>query len=464
MRLASPVLSVVLLTAMTVPAEAQDNKPLPRRFAPEVIELLSALSHAYELNGKEVLPKLNTEVILRAVRSKDAKMKELGRGAARVLYLLKMYTNQKPNPAIEKAAKAGVKGLDLSTLEKLIKKRTTSDRVRNIVNGIKALEAVANKDDRGLEEAVFTKPQQDANRRSVIRLFGHIETLKLRDNIEALAGKPVTSKKPSQPIRLKLETGRDKSVMMAFTNQTDKPLHNCLAISRAIPDPKLVDKKTKAEIMLRLAAPKLLGASKENIDAATVGILLQHAILNLDRGSVIFVPEIPAGATVRMELTSAKDMDYVKRSELMLWSDELTTTLGGDAEELPKPLRIAATPLKMNKRGVAAVKSSIARGDPIETHKLLRGQRSKAFSLKMSRGRTYVIQALAIRGAANQLIRAPRLRVEDTSGKTLLQDNPFQSPQGRSYLIFMPRVTGEYRIVCSNFTNTTDFNLYVQRR
>lgn len=125
MRLAVCWTSLAFLLVGGLPlTQAQDStKKPPRpteaksRFSPELIELLHATSSGYELNGQMIAPAMDIAVILKAVRSNDPKIQELGRLSCDLVYLFAKLQKQQPDPEIERIAKANTPDLKAECLK-----------------------------------------------------------------------------------------------------------------------------------------------------------------------------------------------------------------------------------------------------------------------------------------------------------------------------------------------------------
>jgi hypothetical protein len=431
-------------------AKKPKKKPAPApapatkaRFSAEAVELLAATSHSYELNGKAIPASKDTAAILRATNSKDPQVQELGRMACRLVFWHCLLRNEKLDPEIANVAKSNGNDSLLGQLEKAFKAHVKPEELRGLKYGVDAVVATAKGDRKTIESLLFTKPQEQANWSALVRIAGHDLALTMKEKTRALVGVP-TKPLPAlkDPIKVKLEVTKDKAVVMAITNQARTPLHRCLIFTRAVNDPLKVDKKTQAEIRNHVVAAGLLGASKESIEAGTFGILLQSVMLNMERGGTVFIPEIAAGATVRVPLMTAKEMAYVKSTELSLWSDEVTVaslSAGTLAESL---LGGVGTPIALDNRGAAQVTFKLTPRDPRDalTDPKKLPKLSKILTLPMTAGKTYAIQVTSKQ-------RGTDLRVEDSAGTVLMNVNG--TLKNTTQLEFTPPADGEYRILCS---------------
>lgn len=459
-----------LALALTFAANVDAQKPGGSRFSSETVELFSALSQGYEVNGKPVPPNIDTAMILRASKSRDTRVAELARLACELVYLHNLMQQKKSEPEIERIAKRQGGEL-LARVEKIAKAHSSPAETRQLIDGIRAIAAAVGNDTKSLEALIFTEPQKDANRMSMLRLVGQDCALLMKEKMRAMAGSAGTA--PAKPpVQVKLETTREQAVLVTLTNSGRTPLHHCLIFTRGVADPVQVAKQTRIDLATRVAGAELLGASKASIEATRVGVLLQAVLLNRERGVMAFVPEIPAGGNTRVQLTSLSDMAYVKSSDLSLWCDEFAVVnLSAGATAPAAPPKTAGTPLKLNARGFASVKTTITRSDPkeIDSHFAAIGNamqyRGKVFTLKMTAGRTYTIKATCPKSTPGKPYSPPWLRVEDAAGKYLARENPNMSFFTYSGLQFTPKTSGEYRIVCLSYSPViSDFTLTVQRK
>jgi hypothetical protein len=462
-------------------AQAKKKKKSPpaaqaeKRFTPELIELLTAASGDYELNGKAVATNIDAAAILRATQAKDSRIQELGRLACDLVSLQALVRKQTPDPEIERVAKTGKLEL-LADFLQVLAKRVSPEELAEFKGRAMLVDQLLKEGERKgvieagglkpIEQKLFIGPQKQVIESTILKMVGQTRGFEMADKTRALvegASRPVPAAK--EPIAVKLETTKDKKVVLSLTNQTKAPLHHCLLFTRAVADPKKVEKFTRAEMTTRLGLVGALGASKENLESAATMIFLQSVLMNMDRGGMFFVPEVPVGGTVKVGLTSVKDMTYVKSTEVSLWSDELTVaslsagTWAGFAPEL------AGVPLQLDKKGAAFIKAELTKTDPRDPKipPTMRGKVCKVFTLPMTAGKTYVIETVADR-SASRLNSPPTLRVEDEVGEvqTTIRD---KTPTSSHRILFTPTAEGVYRIVCTEgFGQPGAFTLAVQAK
>jgi hypothetical protein len=371
------------------PTEAQPpkkKKPGPAKKRPaetagtsflsgEAIDLLTATSNGYELNGKRIAPALDVPAILKAARSKDARIQELGSLSCELVYLVAQLRKEKPNEEVERIAQARLARIDVECL-KIVLDRVSAKELVGFGLNVAFMDALIKEgrkrgelvkpsaDSEILEKLLLEKPLQELLRSTMIRLVGQAKGLASKEKIKTLVGKHVGSTPAlRESIKIKLETLKDKQVVVTVTNQGMAPLHHCLLQSRAFPDPRLIERKINSDRAAMLLAAGFLGVGEKSTDNASLYTLLQYVLSNTERGALVYLPEIPAGGTVRLGLTTSEDLVYLKESELSLWCEELTLTKQlGTAAGFPPEL--VGTPFPLNDKAFASIKTELTPKDP----------------------------------------------------------------------------------------------------
>jgi hypothetical protein len=463
----SPLLITLLLPFTTCLTHAQTKnppeKPAPSgkaRFSPEAIELFTGTSSGYELNGKQTAVALDAAAMLKAAQSKDPKVQELGHLACRLLYLHSLVRKETPDPEIAKLVKADGFEFVKEELDKFVNGRKTNftpEEIKNLVNGVKAISAAVTGDGKQLENVLFTEPQKEQNRLKLLGVIGQSQGLAYKEKLRGMVGEP-TRPLPAikDPIKVKLES-KDKVAYMVATNETKATLHHCLLFTRAINDPAKVDVRLNGEMRKYALGAAFFQASKDALAAASTSVLLNMVLLSMDRGSIVYIPEIPAGATVRIGLMAEADMEQVKNTELSLYCDELTVA-SLNAGTLNKLMAAAATPIKLDSRGAAEVKFQLAKDDPRDPL-AVGAKMCKVFTLPMTAGKTYTIKVTTTQYGTD-------LRVEDALGEVMIKSPKSSSFKEKTIQVeYTPTADGTYRIVASEaYSGRNPFTLNVQRK
>lgn len=469
---------LVLLPCFLVPSQASgqstpDGAP-KSRFSAELKELLLATSSGYELDGKAITPAMGTASIAKATQSNDPRIQELGRLYAELISLYTILRQQKLDPTLEQLSRKTLSELEDECL-KVIQARVPRAEQDNFELRKQFIKQIV---DQGRKEGYFapeTKPNLpqvlekfDVTRQlektmesslltTVVLLVGQAKGLEAKDKIKLMVGQPV-GPPPSapEPLKVKLETTKDKQVVMAVTNQSQVALHDCLFLARATADPKLVDRKTRMQLAtLGLmggafgAEEKLqFGMSDKFKDKRITYIFLQSILYNMDRGGLVFVPVLPAGSTVRIGLIALDDMPFLQRSEVSLWCNELTLEglHGGTKPGLPPVL--LGTPLTLNARGTLVHKSELSKKDVRDPQSTPGTTKvCKVFSVPLDAGRTYAIEATADQVGV-RVFDPPTVRVENELGDVLPTSRE-KSPTNSYRILFVPTEKASYRIVCT---------------
>ena len=442
---------------MSSPNEAKS------RFSPELIELLTATSNGYELNGKAIPPAMDIPAILKATKSKDPKIQELGRLSCDLVYLNAALREQKPDPEIERIAKANMPAGDEVECLKIVSDRVSAEQlaefglkatfIETLLKGGRKRGDFADGDDSLFMKkfnTIIGEQYKKSNKSHTMLIVGQNKGLALKEKSIALVGQltrvPPTAK---EPIRVKLETTREKQVVVTITNQTTVPFQHCLLLARAIPDPQLVEKKSRSQMSaLLLGGAFGLGGSDDSKVAACWDILLQSVLYNMERGSMVYVPEIPVGGTVRAGLISANDLVYLKNTEISLWCDELTVAGLNTGTRAGFPPELAGELLSLSDKPTF-VKAELTRSDPRDPQlpPEMRAKVCRVYQASMVVGKTYIIESKADE-SISRLNKPPVLRVEDEIGQVQSSTREKTLANGER-IAFTPRTDGNYRIICT---------------
>jgi hypothetical protein len=427
------------------------------RFSPELVSLLTGISDGYELNSKSVMPAMDVAAIKNAVQSKDARIQELGRTYAQVLYVLAVIQEKKVDPDIQRIATESIPNLDVACID-VLQARLTPQGLQEFKDRIKFMRQViesgrkrgdlpeANSKDNPLEKNYVTKPFKKSLNSSALLMFGQDKALFARDTIRKMVGQPVNLISVKEPLKVKLETTAGKQVVVALTNQAKVPLHHCLVLARAFPDPLLVDKKTRMNLATVVLGSGAIGASEETTELTMCYTVIQSVINNMERGGLIFVPEIPAGGTVRLRLTALDDMPYLKNGEVSLWCNELTVESLSTGKNPGVPPILAGTAVTLNERETLVHRDELTSKDPRDSQSApeLRSKVCKVFAVPLKAGKAYTIETTPGDQTGYRTVRPPAVRIEDESG-----DIQETNRTSETRLTFQPKVSGTYRIICT---------------
>ena len=441
---------------VTMPSPNEEKS----RFSPELIELLTATSNGYELNGKAIAPAMDIPAILKAAMSKDPRIQELGRLSCDLVYLYTRLRKQKPDPEIERIAKANMPDIKTECLkivlarvkpEELVTFGISAAFVENLVKvGRKeGVFAPSDANTQLIEDLVLQQPLDQSVQASTLFVVGQAKGLASKDKVQALVGKPIGPVPPAkEPIKVMLETTKDKQVVVAVTNQSQAPLHQCLLRARAIPNPAMVERKINSDKVLLLLGAGALGSSDKFTGNTLDYILLQSVLYNMERGGMVFVPEIPAGGTVRLGLISADDMVYLQDSELSLWCNELTVAGLKTGTRASFPPELAGELLALNDKPTF-VKAELTLSDPRDPllPPEMQSKVCRVYQASMIVGKTYIIESKAD-DSISGLNKPPVLRVEDEIGQVQSSTREKTLANGER-IAFTPTTDGNYRIICT---------------
>ncbi|HQR41854.1 MAG TPA: hypothetical protein PLX97_04200 [Gemmatales bacterium] len=469
---------LVLLPCFLVPSQASgqstpDGAP-KSRFSAELKELLLATSSGYEIDGKAITPAMGTASIAKATQSNDPRIQELGRLYAELFSLYTILRQQKLDPTLEQLSRKTLDALEDECL-KVIQARVPPTEQKDFELRKQFIKQIV---DQGRKEGYFapeTKPNLpqvlekfDVNKQlektmessllsTVVLLIGQAKGLEAKDKIQRMVGQPVGAPPSApEPLKVKLETNKDKQVVMAVTNQSQVALHDCLFLARAMADPKLVDRKTRMQLAtlglmggaFGAEEKQQFGMSDKFKDKRITYIFLQSILYNMDRGGLVFVPVLPAGSTVRIGLIALDDMPFLQRSEVSLWCNELTLEGLHSGTKPGLPPVLLGTPLTLNARGTLVHKSELSKKDVRDPQSTPGTTKvCKVFSVPLDAGRTYAIEATADQVGV-RVFDPPTVRVENELGDVLPTTRE-KSPANSYRILFVPPEKASYRIFCT---------------
>lgn len=318
------------------------------RFSSEGIEVLEAVSAGYDINGSPAQAKPHDEQLLQRLSlSADPQV-----GALAILSLLQAKLHaanvQARQPKTEKQLAASADEMPRDHIVQLEQATQNDDR--------KAMreEMLA------LAKDFVLQPRKEVDRAINDALGtqrgGFIINLCLKDVATQLVRPgPADAGAQANSIGVRIETARDRFGAIALTNKTEQALHHCLVVTRMIPDRSAGDSMAiMNKVLGHLAGEMGLDPLMKDTTSAN---RLRALIAQLEQGVLIYVPEIPAGATVRTSLCAPNWLPIAKVAELSLWCDELTA-LDVEADNLdevrkPRPRAEDLGPLGFPKRDYA---------------------------------------------------------------------------------------------------------------
>jgi hypothetical protein len=433
------------------------------RMSPELIELLKATSAGYELDGKLVPPAMQAEEVLKAAKSNTPAIRELAQLQIELLYLAGKLLNREIKPEIERAAQTSLADIKAEYEKVMLARITEADREK-FKEKLGFLDDLIEqgRDDgkfprsseitKAIEQLGYGKSLKEAVLQTKMMTVAQVKGLAAKERVRELVGKPSTQgEMESAPIKAKLQTKMEKHIVVALTNTSEKPLQDCLLIARAVPNPKLVEKTAQG----RLSALLLAGAfgfgdafrGDKNSDPLDNVILLRAELEKLERGGMVFVPEIPAGSTVCVGLIAAQDLPLLKESSLFFTCNDLAIgTLRLDTGV--KPVLTAGTRLDLGADGAVVHKSELASTDSRDP-KSTPGttQACKIFTVSLEAGKTYIVET-SVDQSGYRVFDPPIIRIENEQGQ-VMSSTKEKSPASIHRVLFAPEEKAEYRLVCT---------------
>ena len=145
--------------------------------------------------------------------------------------------------------------------------------------------------------------------------------------------------KAAKPIAVEVDRSSNRLSYLLVTNKSGRVLHNCLMLSHLLPD---LDRLTVAGVNM-VTFHKTIDELVKSVDdkhekpdreaPAGLDVLLEGAfkadmlrfwIAAVEQGNMVFVPEIPPGARVKIGLAPPVDLEHAQEVTLSLWCEELS--------------------------------------------------------------------------------------------------------------------------------------------
>ena len=331
-----------------------DTRP---RFSADAIALATELSGRYELDDRKMPSgRWDVKALARLSRSNERLVRELAELAPGFKLLKFLDKNQ--GAQIQESFKKQAE--ELIDFDKLI--NTMTERIvettRSPGSDGKGIRSAA----RILEDIVGSKPQKAVNKSWAIACMGNGLGNVMKGKFRELAGHEIrTDPGMGGSIGVTLETLPDRLGTITLTNRTDRSFHHALIITRLVADRDRVQAIAQEENLVgRLVLPGL-GFSDETVRGSLLAAELRSNFNQQEKGEVVYVPEIPPGASVRMSLARPGYFEIASSADVSLWCDELVVECS-NADNMaearravatmmrrPSPLRVAEATMKPTK-------------------------------------------------------------------------------------------------------------------
>lgn len=448
-----------------------DSAPMPSapsapRADVDAKSLLAALSSAYRLNGQLVTVNRDSTMYSRAAQASDPAIREIGRRAAYTVYLNHLLQLKKPPEDLARIASDLPPDEGVAKLAEFVQNRRLTQEEEDRQRGVDLLSSILDpsKDlSRELFEKLLKEPQERESLLMPARLVSHREAMQLLEDVRRLAN-ATTAAEHKDAIRPTLDRSSRQLVELRFKNESGRTLHNVLLATRLTPDPKLVGKRSDAQIATRLGFPAISGKSDLKYSAqAALAIRLEHQLAEMQRGTMVFIPDLPAGASVELPLATADDFALLRSTELSLWSDELRMA----SVELGSVARPQAQRLVPDRGGNVTMNVNITRDSPIDSYdyKLGNGKFCQVFELPLEKQVTYEVRSVIPHGMeGKEGYRPCHLRLENADGKVVALESQTLVTNAGSSLTFTPSVAGDYRLICTATIGESRCELWVRKQ
>mgnify|MGYP000995964807 CR=1 FL=1 len=299
---------VLLFPFVTIlPIQAQS----PTRFSAEAIDLLEQTTQSYDLNGRRVSAgKFDEAVLARLLNAKDPRVRELARMMPE-LKLLQALSKQQGGAA-GRAIVDQANRLPQSIAQRVISAMASPDEEKDdLRSAAKTLEAI-----------MGSRPQEEVNKAWALNCLGNGLGMALKQQLSELANAGPAG--PSGPLNIDVTIGNDPAKAGAITvvNRSGKALHHCLIITRLEADRERIREMAEQEDTVGALLLPALGFSRETVSGSREAARLRYIFFEQDKGVVVYLPEMPAGASVTTSLAAPAYYAVAKNAEVSLWADE----------------------------------------------------------------------------------------------------------------------------------------------
>lgn len=432
----------------------------------DATQLLSALSAPYRLNDNLVPVNRDIGIFVRASQAPASAVRDVARRATFTIYLNHLLQLRKPPEDVATIAREFPSDEGVKKLAEFVQNRKLTTEEENQLKGLRAFSDLLNPSkDSG--QAIFDRLFKDTQERESllmpVRLASQRESMKLLAEVRQIADARRGAER-KDAIRAALDRSSRQLVELRFTNESGATLHDVFVTTRMTPDLNLVGKVSDAQIITRLGLPALSGKSDLNYSAqAADSIRMGHELAGMERGTMVFIPELPAGAQVVLPLATTDQFALVRSTELSLWSNELriaALALGNVAAPL-------AQRLVPDRGGNVTMSVNITRDSPVDAYdyKLGNGKFCQVFELPLEQRVTYEVRSVIPPGMDGRVGFHPcHLRIENAAGEVVaLEKSGIVTNDGNS-LTFTPPTSGMYRLICTAFHGESRSELSVRKK
>jgi hypothetical protein len=446
-----------VMMSLSRPVSGADE-PQPSRFSQEAVELMTLLSNKYDLNGKTVASKPHVhDPLTRLEKSADLNIR-----MAATLALTQQEDLQKraaERQAFGRLKKSEYTRDDLENLEKeyikpLLLQRAEEAKRRKL-DGKEQDKSESDKESGGdllrVAYALMFKMPVDRGTSSLkITLKALCNNVALRQALRNLAKPVPVAFAMEKPVAVRVDSKSGRDAFFILTNKTGRTLHSCLVISSVVPDrERLLAQGADAEVLYAgikawLASPEKPGERPTVgdeiaggfVDAGAKVARIKFLIAAVEQGCMIYVPELPANAEVKVWLCPTYRLQIAKSVEISLWCDELSVD-GVRPENLEDPPVLGGSgimhPLPSDTQSFSPLRS----GTLIRLSAAGDGKRHRTFSCYKAAGASYRAtgETLTIDSKGRTSLRLRALAVNSEGYIAHFRDPATR----KSSFIFVPR-------------------------
>jgi hypothetical protein len=376
------------VTRPVLPALDADATPEGERFSNHARRLLEIMSAEFELSGKPAHAAKTAEETADDARFiaslTQSKNKELRRAAVWTCLLYVVHMGQ--NADSELIRKVAQWSLPSESIEL---KQEFQQLLKDGKGGI--LDETLGEFGQALGAIVFTREFRE-HRLQHLRFYasGAFSALARREMVRLADAADVGQAPRYVPIRVTLEHVPSDRIYLRITNQSRRPLRHVMISTRGVADGAYVRRAANGYRLQARVVNEFGFFPDMAADELPKMVDIWEATQMLDVGAILYLPEMPPSANIKVELCSIDRLKMTEDVRVSIWSDELVAkdvpawNLKKVLNEVrPAAERIDKAALEANQKKTEAIqaglaqlalnlaKDAIARGDEARTRAFL---------------------------------------------------------------------------------------------
>ncbi len=306
-------LQYLIATLLLVAAGSAMAQPATPRFSEDAIDLFLQITQGYELNGRlKPAGKMDNTELTRLKSSNDPQVQRVA-SMVNTLQILKELTKQQQQREGEAIQEQAAKLPGIFAGELLSALVTPPDERNDILSAANMV-----------EKMMGTQPQIEVNKSLSFMLFTQETALATKSEIRTLAlrGGPIQASSNGK-LSVTISTSPAQMGNIKITNTSGHDLHHCLVFTRLEMDKARIQAESNLQDLFGVLISSAVGISNETIAGSQEASNLSTRINKLDKGTIVYVGYLPAGATVTASVASPSYYLMARSASISLYSDEL---------------------------------------------------------------------------------------------------------------------------------------------